>query len=44
VRKEIQALHISNKIARKELHERREFYLQMIEGAELREIIEVDNV
>ena len=52
VRQEIQALHTSNKIARKELYERRdqsglsrrEFYLQMIEGAELREILEVGNV
>ena len=49
VLQELHAPNMSNKITRKELYERRdksglarqEFYLQMIEGAELKEIVEV---
>ena len=52
VLQEIHAPNMTKKIARKELYERRDksglsrqaFYLQMIEGAELNEIIEVGNV
>jgi ADP-ribose pyrophosphatase YjhB (NUDIX family) len=51
VLQEIQAPHMFNTVARRELYERRdnsglsrqEFYLQMIEGAELKETIEVGN-
>lgn len=52
VLQEIQAPNISKKITREELYERRDksglsrqaFYLQMIEGAELNEIVEVGHV
>lgn len=52
VLQEIQAPNMSNKITRKELYERRDtsglsrqaFYLQMIEGADLKEMVEVGNL
>lgn len=52
VLQEIHAPNMTKKIARKELYERRDksglsrqaFYLQMIEGAKLNEIVEVGNV
>jgi ADP-ribose pyrophosphatase YjhB (NUDIX family) len=51
VLQEIQATHMSNRITREELYERRDasglsrqaFYLQMVEGAEWKEIVEVGN-
>lgn len=52
VLQDIQAPNMSNKISRKELYERRDtsglsrqaFYLRMVEGADLKEIVEVGSV